>query len=43
MRSLAGHCFDLRFYKPRIEQVRAALMTICFKEKIKVTKLVFYR
>jgi replication factor C subunit 1 len=41
MRSLAGHCFDLRFYKPRIEQVRAALMTICFKEKIKVTKLVF--
>lgn len=22
IRSLANHCFDLRFYKPRIEQIR---------------------
>ena len=37
IRSLANHCFDLRFYKPRIEQVRAALMSVCFKENIKIT------
>ena len=37
IRSLANYCFDLRFYKPRIEQVRAALMSVCFKEGIKVT------
>ena len=35
IRSLANHCFDLRFFKPRIEQVRAALMSVCFKEGIK--------
>ncbi len=37
IRSLANYCFDLRFYKPRIEQVRSALMSVCFKEGIKVT------
>lgn len=37
IRSLANHCFDLRFYKPRIEQVRGALMSVCFKEGIKIT------
>lgn len=24
IRSLANHCFDLRFYKPRIEQIRVS-------------------
>ena len=37
IRSLANHCFDLRFYKPRLEQVRSALMSVCFKEGIKIT------
>jgi replication factor C subunit 1 len=37
IRSLANYCFDLRFYKPRIEQIRAPLMSICFKEGIKAT------
>jgi replication factor C subunit 1 len=37
IRSLANYCFDLRFYKPRLEQIRAALMSICFKEGIKIT------
>jgi replication factor C subunit 1 len=37
IRSLANYCFDLRFYKPRIEQVRAPLMSICFKEGVKLT------
>ena len=40
IRSLANHCFDLRFFKPRLEQVRAALMSICFKEKIQADNAV---
>ena len=36
IRSLANHCFDLRFNRPRPEQIRAAMMSICFKEKIKI-------
>lgn len=24
IRSLANHCFDLRFYKPRVEQIRVS-------------------
>lgn len=36
IRSLANHCFDLRFQRPRAEQIKAAMMSICFKEKIKV-------
>jgi len=37
IRSLAGHCFDLRFQKPRIEQITGAMMSICFKEKLKIS------
>lgn len=37
IRSLAGHCFDLRFGKPKLEQIRSALMSVCFKEGIKIT------
>ena len=36
IRSLANHCFDLRFQRPRAEQIKAAMMSICFKEKIKM-------
>ncbi|CAG0921332.1 unnamed protein product, partial [Notodromas monacha] len=36
IRSLANYCFDLRFSKPRTEQIKAAMMTVCFKEGIKV-------
>jgi replication factor C subunit 1 len=36
IRSLANYCFDLRFAKPRVEQIRSALLTICFKEGIKI-------
>lgn len=36
IRSLANHCYDLRFYRPRPEQIKAAMMSICFKEKLKV-------
>jgi len=36
IRSLAGHCFDLRFQKPRVEQITGAMMSICFKEGFKI-------
>ncbi|KAG7155024.1 Replication factor C subunit 1-like [Homarus americanus] len=36
IRSLANHCFDLRFYKPRIEQIRGPMMSVCFREGIKI-------
>lgn len=35
MRSLVNYCYDLRFSKPRVEQIKAAMMSICFKEGLK--------
>ncbi|EFX80623.1 hypothetical protein DAPPUDRAFT_318220 [Daphnia pulex] len=32
IRSLSNYCYDLKFTKPKIEQVRGAMMSICFKE-----------
>ena len=37
VRNLANYCFDLRFQKPRAEQIKSAMMSICFKEKVKIT------
>ena len=36
MRSLVNYCYDLRFNKPRLEQIKGAVMSICFKEKLKI-------
>ncbi|XP_067938204.1 replication factor C subunit 1-like isoform X1 [Watersipora subatra] len=36
IRSLANHCFDLRFQRPRVEQIKAAMKTVCFKEGITI-------
>lgn len=36
MRSLVNYCYDLRFNRPRMEQIKGALLSICFREKIKV-------
>jgi len=36
IRSLSNHCFDLRFSRPRVEQIKAAMMSVCFKEKIQI-------
>ncbi|XP_054268631.1 replication factor C subunit 1 [Macrosteles quadrilineatus] len=36
IRSLSNYCFDLRFIKPRVEQIRGAMMSVCFKEKLKI-------
>ncbi|XP_059086267.1 replication factor C subunit 1-like [Tigriopus californicus] len=37
IRSLANYCFDLRFQRPRVEQIKGAMMSIIFKEKINIT------
>ncbi|XP_023165351.1 replication factor C subunit 1 [Drosophila hydei] len=37
IRSLVNYCYDLRFQRPRIEQIKGRIMSICFKEKIKMT------
>jgi replication factor C subunit 1 len=37
MRSLVNYCFDLRFYKPRVEQIKAAMMSIAFKEGVNLS------
>nr|XP_049575706.1 replication factor C subunit 1 isoform X2 [Syngnathus scovelli] len=36
IRSLANYCFDLRFQRPRLEQIKAAMMSIAYKEGIKI-------
>ncbi|CAH1248246.1 RFC1 [Branchiostoma lanceolatum] len=36
MRSLVNHCFDLRFQRPRVEQIRASMMSMAFKEGLKI-------
>ncbi|XP_034114880.2 replication factor C subunit 1 [Drosophila albomicans] len=37
IRSLVNYCYDLRFQRPRIEQIKGRIMSICFKEKLKMT------
>ena len=36
IRSLANYCFDLRFSRPRVQQIKASMMSVCFKEKIQI-------
>ncbi|KAG6458394.1 hypothetical protein O3G_MSEX010845 [Manduca sexta] len=36
MRSLVNYCYDLRFNRPRVDQIKSAMMSICFKEGLKV-------
>lgn len=36
MRSLVNHCYDLRFARPQIGQIKGAMMSICFKEGVKL-------
>lgn len=37
MRSLVNYCYDLRFNRPRLEQIKGFIRSICFKEKIKMS------
>lgn len=34
IRSLVNHCFDLRFARPNVGQIKAAVMSILFKENL---------
>ncbi|XP_028157701.1 replication factor C subunit 1 isoform X2 [Ostrinia furnacalis] len=36
MRSLVNYCYDLRFTRPRVDQIKSAMMSICFKEGLKI-------
>ncbi|CAG5106454.1 Similar to RFC1: Replication factor C subunit 1 (Homo sapiens) [Cotesia congregata] len=37
MRTLANYTFDLRFQKPRLEQIRGAMKSLCCKENISIS------
>ncbi|XP_057584405.1 replication factor C subunit 1 isoform X3 [Hippopotamus amphibius kiboko] len=36
IRSLVHYCFDLRFQRPRVEQIKGAMMSVAFKEGLKI-------
>lgn len=36
IRSLANYCYDLRVMKPRLEQIKGAMMSVCYKEGLKI-------
>ena len=36
IRSLVNHCFDLRFQRPKVDQIKGAMMSVCFKEGITI-------
>lgn len=36
IRSLVNHCFDLRFDRPHLNQIKGAVMSILFKENVKI-------
>ncbi|CAD5118848.1 DgyrCDS7526 [Dimorphilus gyrociliatus] len=36
LRTLANYCFDLRVQRPRVEQIKSAIMTIAYKEGVKI-------
>ncbi|EDV94849.1 replication factor C subunit 1 [Drosophila grimshawi] len=36
IRSLVNYCYDLRFQRPRLEQIKGRIMSICYKEKLKM-------
>ncbi|XP_014246780.1 replication factor C subunit 1-like [Cimex lectularius] len=36
IRSLSNYCFDLRVNRPRMEQIKGAMLSICFKEGLKI-------
>ncbi|NWT01896.1 RFC1 factor, partial [Mionectes macconnelli] len=37
IRSLVHYCLDLRFQRPRLEQIKGAMMSIAFKEGLKIS------
>lgn len=37
MRSLVNYCYDLKFSKPRLDQIKGAMLSVCFKEGLKIS------
>nr|CAH7722829.1 unnamed protein product [Callosobruchus chinensis] len=37
LRSFVNHCFELKFSKPKAEQIVGAMLSVCFKEGIKIS------
>ena len=42
MRSLVNYCFDLRFNRPRVEQIKGPMMSIAYKEGIQIAPNVLH-
>ncbi|CAL8099615.1 unnamed protein product [Calicophoron daubneyi] len=40
VRSLANYCLDLRFHRPRVEQIKAAILSIACKEGVTIPSTV---
>lgn len=38
IRSLVNYCFDLRFNKPKLDQIKSTLLSIAFKENVRVSQ-----
>ncbi|XP_059049083.1 replication factor C subunit 1 [Achroia grisella] len=36
MRSFVNYCYDLRFKRPTVNQIKSAMRSICFKEELKI-------
>ena len=36
IRSLASYCFDLRFQRPKVDQIKGAMMSVCFREGLTI-------
>lgn len=36
MRSLVNYCYDLRFQRPQLKQIKSCIMSICSREKVKL-------
>ncbi|KAJ8020368.1 Replication factor C subunit 1 [Holothuria leucospilota] len=36
IRSLCNYCFDLRFQRPRLPQIKGAMLSVAFKEGVKI-------
>nr|XP_026484731.1 replication factor C subunit 1 [Vanessa tameamea] len=37
MRTLVNYCYDLRFCRPRADQIKAAMLSVCFREGLKLS------
>ena len=36
IRSLVNYCYDLRFQRPKVDQIKGAMMSVCFKEGLTI-------